>query len=694
MKFPKNFPYTPREISWLSFNGRVLQEAADETVPLIERIKFLGIFSNNLDEFFRVRVATLKRMESFRKTARELIGENPTTVLRKIHTIVLEQQKKFESIYEQLIAELSKNKIHILNEKQLSAEQGDFVRKYFHETVLPTLAPVMIETANKFPYLKDKSIYFAIKLSSNLHKKYTRYALIQIPTDVLSRFLILPKDGEKRYIMLLDDVIRYCLPEVFSIFEFDKAEAYTIKMTRDAELEMDNDLSKSMAEKISKSLKQRKRGKPVRMVYDQQIPPDLLNFILKKTKMKKKTLNLIPGGRYHNFKDFIKFPNVGRRDLLYNRPKPLQHPALAGVKSIFKVINKKDVLLSYPYQSFNHIIDLLREASIDPKVTSIKITLYRVAPDSNVVYALTNAVKNGKDVTVVVELQARFDEEANIYWANQLQEEGAKVIYGVPGLKVHSKLFLITRRDEGKTKEYAHIGTGNFNEATAGLYCDHSLLTADERITSEVARVFNFYSNNFKTGSYKDLAVSPFFMRKKFLKLIHKEMKNAREGKPAWIILKLNSLGDVEMIKRLYQASEEGVKIKLIVRSNFSLVPGVVKLSENIEAMSLVDKNLEHARVFVFCNNGDEKVYISSADWMVRNFDQRSEVAVPIFDKRIRQELIDLLNIQLADNVKSRVLDGKQRNIYKFAATGDKKVRAQDEIYTYFKNKANNPAEQ
>ena len=674
--------YIPREISWLSFNERVLQEAIDKTVPLIERIKFLGIFSSNLDEFFRVRVATLKRMSDFKKKAKLEIGENPNKLIKQIHKTVLKQQTRFDETYKEIIKELASHKIFIVNEKQLDKEQAQFVKKYFYETVLPTLVPIMIDTAPKFPYLKDRAIYLAVKFSGK-NENIFKYALIQLPTDTLSRFLVLPKKEENKYIILLDDVIRVCLKAVFSSLDIEKAEAYTIKLTRDSELEIDTDLSKSIFEKMEKSLKQRKKGKPVRLVYDSNIPKELLNFISKRLKMKKSE-NLIAGGRYHNFKDFINFPKIGNRELQYATQKPLLHPALENAKSIFSVIRKKDILLSYPYQSFHHIIDLLREASIDPKVISIKITLYRVAKNSNIISALTNAIKNGKSVTVVVELQARFDEEANLFWANQLKEEGANIIYGVPNLKVHSKLFLITRKEEGNFVDYAHIGTGNFNEDTATLYCDHALLTADERITKEVAKVFHFFNNNFKTGNYNHLIVSPFFMRKKFIKLINKEIESAEKGREAYIILKLNSLADKEIIKKIYEASEAGVKIKLIIRSNCSLIPD----HENIEAVSIVDKLLEHARVFVFCNEGDEKIYLSSADWMFRNFEQRNEIAVPIYDKRIKKTLRKILDIQLSDNTKARIFDRSQNNNYKFAKEGEKKIRSQEEIYNYFKNQS------
>lgn len=676
-----------RELSWLSFNDRVLQEAEDKTVPLIERIKFLGIFSSNRDEFFRVRVATLKRIVKYPKKIEKFSGENPVRLLDKIQKIVIEQQRKFETIYQNIIKELGKNNIYIISEKQITLEQGIFIRKFFHKTVMPSLFPIMVDNTSKFPFLKDKSGYLIVKLGRNDNLKKNKYALIEIPTSTISRFVVLPKENEKKFIILLDDVIRYCLKDVFSNFVYDYIEAYNIKITRDAEIDIDNDLSKSFVEKISKGLKARKRGQPVRLVYDSEISPDILAFIMKKIKLRKED-NPIPGGRYHNFKDFISFPNIGDPNLSYKKINPLKHPDLptgqAGLReqqSFFKVLQKKDVLLTYPYQSFDHIIDMLREASIDPKVQSIKITLYRVAKNSNVVKALINAIKNGKRVTAIIELQARFDEEANIYWANKLQEEGATVIYGVPGLKVHTKLFLITRKEGNKIINYAHVGTGNFNRDTACVYTDHSLLTSDPRITDEVAKVFMFYSDNFKTGTYKHLLVSPFFMRKRINGLIKKEIENAKNKKPAYIILKLNNLVDTEIIKKLYEASGAGVKIKLIIRGTCSLVAGVKGLSANIEAISIVDKFLEHSRVLIFCNGGAEKYYLSSADWMARSFDFRSEIAVPIYDTAIQQQLRKIIDVLWADNTKARISGSNQVNEYRKINT-KQKVRAQEAIFS------------
>ncbi len=674
-----------RELSWLSFNERVLQEAENKTVPLIERLKFLGIYSNNRDEFFRVRVATLKRVVKHQKRAEELMGENPVRLLEKIQKAVIAQQEKFERTYQVIIRDLNKHGISIINEKQLTPIQGDFVKDYFREKVKPSLFPIMLDNKAPFPYLKDRLGYLIIKFGKKDATKKSKFAIIEVPTDNISRFLVLPNDKNKNFIILLDDVIRFCLDDVFQNFEYDYLYAYNIKLTRDAEIDMDNDLAKSFVEKISKGLKARKKGLPVRLVYDSAIPSDMLDFIMKKIKLGKED-NPIPGGRYHNFKDFISFPNVGNPDLSYKKIKPIKHPDLSDQTSIFKIIKQKDVLLTYPYQSFDHIIDFLREASIDPKVQSIKITLYRVAKHSSIVQALINALKNGKQVTAVIELQARFDEEANIYWSDKLKEEGANVIYGVPGLKVHSKLFLITRKESGTINKYAHIGTGNFNGDTAKVYTDHTLLTSNKQITEEVDRVFNFYFDNFKGGSYKHLLVSPFFMRKRIYQLINKEIQNAKANKPASLCLKLNNLVDPEMIRKLYEASSEGVKIKLIVRGICSLVAGVKGLSENIEAISIVDKYLEHSRVFIFHNNGDEKYFISSADWMSRNLDYRSEVAVPIYDQNIKIQLKQIMDALWTDNTKARILGSTQNNVYR-KSTNKVKIRAQEDIMSLLKSK-------
>jgi polyphosphate kinase len=678
-------PHINREISWLSFNERVLQEASDPSTPLIERLKFLGIFSNNRDEFYRVRVATINRLTKLGKKAIDIYGDDPKELLQKLQRKVIEQQQNFEEIYQELLHELAKQNVFIINEKQLNQNQQQYVKDYFHNQVETNLFPIMVDENKPFPYMKDKSGYLFVRLISTVQKQKNKYALIEIPSRTTSRFIILPQEKNKKYIILLDDVIRYNVHEMFSVFGYTTKEAINIKLTRDAELDIDQDVSKSMLEKISKGVKDRKKGQPVRFVYDSTMSKEMLAFIMKKLGMDKKD-NAIPGGRYHNFKDFIGFPNIGEKKLMYEHPRPLNHKYLYHINtSILNVIKQKDILLHYPYHTYDHTITLLREASIDPTVESIKITLYRVADSSKIANALVNAIKNGKKVTVLVELQARFDEENNIYWANKLQEEGATVIYGVPGLKVHSKLFLITTRIRGKEIKYAHIGTGNFNEKTARIYTDFSLLTADKNITDEISSVFDFYANNFKTGVYKHLAVAPFFMRQTFVNLIDKEISNAKSGKKASMILKMNSLVDKDMIEKLYEASQAGVQITLIVRGICSLVTEIAGYSDNIKAYSIVDKYLEHARVFIFANGGNEKIYITSADWMSRNLDSRSEVAVPILDADVKKQIKDIINIQISGNTKVRILDRLQQNLYKKAKPGERKIRVQDEIYNYLK---------
>jgi len=483
---------------------------------------------------------------------------------------------------------------------------------------------------------------------------------------------------------MLDDVIRFGLKDIFSIFDYDTFEAYTLKLTRDAELDIDDDVTKSFFEKVADSIKQRQLGQPVRFVYDREMPQDLLEFILQRNKLEKFE-NLISGGRYHNARDFIRFPKIGSSTFKYKPITALYHKNLINQKSILAAIKSKDILLHFPYQSFHYLIDLLREAAIDPQVKSIKMTLYRLARESNIINALRNACRNGKDVTVVIELQARFDEEANIRWTKKLEEENARIVDGVPGLKVHSKLCLITRLEGDQKVHYAAVGTGNFNEETARIYSDHTLLTADPRITGEVNKLFKFLENNYKYYNYNHLIVSPFFMRNKFYKLIQNETKNAKAGKPAYIYAKMNSLVDQTMIKKLYKASQAGVQIKLIVRGICSLVPGIKGLSDNIEAISIVDKYLEHSRIFLFGNNGNEKYYISSADWMIRNLDNRVEAAAPVYDKDIQKELSDFFQIQFKDNVKSRIFNIKQDNLYRQNGN-EPKFRAQEDLYRYLKD--------
>ncbi len=675
-----------REISWLSFNERVLQEAEDPSVPVVERMRFLGIFSNNLDEFFKVRVATIKRMIDIEERTGIRNREKPKEILNHIQKIVIRLQQDFEKTYQKILGELEKENIYLINEKQLEDEQGAFVRAYFQEEVLPVISTVMLHNVHEFPYMKDKSIYLAVKMTSRDPDVDTEYALIEIPTKEVSRFLILPGRKNKKYLILLDDVIRYCLDDVFSIFRFDHFEAYTVKLTRDAELDIDNDLSKSFLEKIAESVSDRSEGQPVRFVFDYSIPRDLLDYFIDNLELDDDD-NLIPGGRYHNFKDYMNFPNLGSKKLKYPSMPPNPHPLIKPRKSILALMERRDILMHYPYQRFDSYINLLREASMDPKVTEVKVTLYRVARFSRVINALMNAARNGKKVTVVIELQARFDEKANIYWSKKLEEVGARVIFGMAGLKVHSKLSLITRKDGRKIIRYATIGTGNFHEGTANSYSDLKLLTADKRITFEVEKVFKFFETTFKTYKYKHLLVSPLYQRRRLNALIEQEIKNARAGKPAYIILKANNLVDKDMIKKLYQANSAGVRIQMIVRGICSLIPGVKGLSENITCISIVDKFLEHSRVFIFCNNGDELYYISSADLMTRNLDHRIEVSCPVYDKSVQAEIWKMIELQLRDNVKARVINESLSNEYKKDTGRKRKIRAQVELYRYYGRK-------
>jgi polyphosphate kinase len=684
----KNKKTIDRELSWLSFNERVLQEAEDINVPLVEKMRFLGIFSNNQDEFFKVRVATIKRMIDLGYDSNHSGGDNPKKILALIQKKVINLQLKFGKAFENIIKEFEKENIFLINETQLNDEQGEYVDAYFDEHILPFLSPIMLSNVDRFPYLKDKSIYFAIKLSASNRKIPMDYALVEIPSPLLNRVILLPPENEKKHIIFIDDVIRYCLKDLFAIFNFDKFEAYTIKLTRDAELDIDNDLSKSFLEKISEGVSERQKGQPVRFMYDRQIPNDLLKYIIKKLALDKSD-NVLPSSRYHNFKDFIAFPNIGGQHLEYLPTPPVSHPLIKKHHSIFSLIAKRDIIVHFPYQKFDHFVDFMREASMDPKVTAIKITLYRVARNSKVINALINAARNGKQVTVVIELQARFDEKSNIYWSRKLEEVGANVLFGIKGLKIHGKLVLVSRKEGRSMKNYSVISTGNFHEGNADVYTDIALFTTDKRLTSEVDRAFQFFDNPYWNFDFKHLLISPVYMRKRLIKLIDNEIKNAKSGKDAYILLKINNLVDDDMVKKLYEANNAGVKIKMIVRGICCIRAGEPRLSENIEAISIVDKFLEHSRVFVFCNNNNELYFISSADWMTRNLDHRVEIACPIYDLEIKKELRKLLEIQLCDNVKARLLNANQDNEY--IQNNGPPIHSQIVSYKYYLEKSLNP---
>src|ERR1700761_7351388 len=677
----KKIPLINREISWLYFNARVLQEASDPTVPLIDRIRFLAIFSSNLDEFYRVRVATLSRLANLNEKAKEVLGYNPKKILNQIKNIVVKQERKFNNLYENIIVkQLAEEKIFILNDKQLNVTRGAFVKNYFRERLLATLVPIMLDESQIFPELRDRAIYFYVKLTRN---KKTRYALIEVP-DNLSRFLVLPDTNNLKFIILLDDIIRYSLEDIFFIFEHDSIEAYSIQLTRDAELDLDKEVSGKFIDSLAKSLQKRRKGKPMRLLYDTEMPLDMLKNLV--TKMALHGESLIPGNRYHKFKDFIAFPNVGRAELEYARYLPLPVDGLSFGKSLIGMIAKKDFLISTPYQSYDYVIHFLREAAIDPKVKEISISVYRLASDSRIVHALINAAKNGKKVNCLVELRARFDESNNITWSRRLEEEGVNVLYGIEGYKVHSKICLVQRTEKGKPAYYACLSTGNFNEKTALMYADHTLFTADPRLTGDLVTVFKALGRGALAKGLDHLIVSPIDSRPKMYGLIDNEIRNARAGKQAYMILKMNSLADEQMIAKLYQASNAGVKIRLIVRGMCCLIPGMKGFSENIDVISIVDKYLEHSRVHIYCNDENELIYLTSADFMTRNIDNRVEVGFPVYDEALRKEIKEIINIQLSDNTKAREINSHNTNKYHKTNT-EVPCRAQIDIYNYLKNK-------
>ncbi|TAD85950.1 MAG: polyphosphate kinase 1 [Bacteroidetes bacterium] len=681
---------TPRDISWLAFNARVLQEANDPTVPLRERIKFLGIHSNNQDEFFRVRVATLKRMllvmGKGEKHAMHL-ENSPQLILDGIQKIVLQQQNEFARIWENIVDDLKKEKIFFLNENQLNETQSRYVEKFYDEEVSSSLIPLMIESIPEMPYLRDKSIYLGVVMRKGNSAYNQKYALIEIPVKSSGRFVLLPSAAKETAIILLEDVIRFNLPHIFSYFGYDHYSAHIFKVTKDAEIDIDNDIATSLVQKIEKGLKKRREGKPVRFVYDKDMDAGLLEYLIRRLNLSRKD-NFIPGGRIHNFRHFMDFPEVFKQP--QSRKAPFLHQDLDDGERVTDVVMQKDVLLSTPYHAFTPVIDLLRESAIDPDVVSIKITAYRLASNSKIINALINAVRNGKQVLVMLELRARFDEEANLEWKEVLEQEGVKVITGVPNLKVHAKLCVIKKRIGGKTMQYGFVSTGNLNEKTAKLYGDHCLLTSDRLIMADTNRIFDYLERPLlgmaKLRACKTLLVCPVSQRKAWQELINFEIQQAKTRKKAFIICKTNSLSDELLIGQLYKAAEAGVEIKLIVRGIYCPIFDFKKLKVKPYAISIVDEYLEHARVMVFYAGGKLKTYISSADWMVRNLDHRVEAACPIKNEAIKTELLDILGIQLADNVKARKLDGALKNEY-ISHNNAEPIKSQVEIYNYLLQK-------
>jgi polyphosphate kinase len=677
--------YNNRDLSWLQFNERVLQEAADESVPLIERLRFLGIFSNNLDEFFRVRYAGIKRIENQGKSKEHLLGGyHANELLQEITDVVIRHQAESLDILADIQHQLKTHHINVIDISDINYEQSEYIKDYFLQKVSPALVTIMLDELDEMPKLKDSRAYLAVKMIHiEAGVKRKRFVLIEIPKQV-DRFVVLPPVGDQKYVILLDDLIRFNLDVIFNIFDYRELSAHMIKITRDAQLDLEGDLSKSYVEQLMESVKDRVDGDPVRFVYDKNIGKDTLKFLLDKMEIDDDD-SIIPGGRYHNRRDYMKFPDLGAKHLLYDKIQPLPFSGVQFKGSLLKEIKSKDYLLYAPYQTFSYTVKFLREAALDPKVKAISITIYRLAEVSHIASSLINAAKNGKKVTVSIELQARFDEANNIRYSDVMQREGINLIFGVTGLKVHAKACVIDRLENNKVKNYGFISTGNFNENTAKIYTDYTLFTSHKGILSDVSKMFNFFEVNYKIYRYNHLIISPHYTRNKFYKLIDREIRHKKEGKHAELRFKMNSLSDFQMIDKLYEASNAGVKVKLVVRGICCLIPGVKGMSENIEAISIVDKFLEHPRLYIFENGGDKAYYISSADLMTRNLDKRVELTCPVYDLELQQELDDTFEISWKDNVKARDLSSKNQITYR--KNDESPTRSQFATYEYYKDK-------
>ena len=674
--------YVNRELSWLDFNARVLQEASDKKVPLIERLRFLGIFSNNLDEFFKVRYATVQRIALSNKTGKKALGISAEELLEQITDKSISIQKDSLDVLNSILLELKKENIFFIDGNDVDNLQIDFLKEYFIQKVSPALVTIILSKSKKQD-LKDNKAFLISKISFENEENESIYALIEIPEEI-DRFVVLPFNGKTQYIMMLDDLIRFNFHLIFSMFNYSNIESHMVKITRDAELDFGGDVSKSYVNKIIESVKDRIKGDPVRMVYDKNIPKTTLDFLIERLNISSYD-SLIPGGRYHRRRDYMNFPSINRNDLLYEKFKPLEIKGLSLEKNILESILKKDYLLYTPYISFSYVIKFLREAALDPYVKSIKITLYRLSKDSQVISSLINASKNGKKVIVQIELQARFDEENNINFAELLESAGVELIFGVPGLKVHSKICIIEKIINNKNIKFGFLSTGNFNESTSKVYTDLTLFTSDQKILKEVNKVFSFLKVNYKIKKYNHLIVSPHYTFRSLIKLIDNEIENSHNGIKAEINIKINSITSYKIIDKLYDASISGVKINMIVRGVCCLIPGIKGLSENIRVISVVDKFLEHSRIFSFHNGGDLKVYLSSSDLMTRSLDNRVEVTFPVYDKDIINQVMETFKISWGDNVKSRNVNGENHNSF-VPKNSEKSVRSQWDIYDYFKS--------
>ena len=676
----KKYTFKNRELSWLDFNERVLQEAADITVPLIERLRFIGIFSNNLDEFYKVRYATVKRLALSKEKVKKFYkGENAKDLLNLITERAIELQNRSNLILDFILKDLEKENIFIVDEQAIPKDSISYIESFFLDKIQPKLKIVLLNEKDDFPQLSESSCFLIIKVESK--NKNLNYAIIQFP-DEFERFIVI-KNQDVKYVIMIDDIIRYHLFEIFKIFNPSNISANMIKFSRDAELDFDDDISKSYLEKISQSVKDRLKGDPLRFVYDKEIDPNTLKFLLEKMNINSEIDSVIPGGKYHNKKDYMNFP-ILNNDLAYDKIEHLVIKDFYKHKTVFESIDERDFLVHTPFHKFNHILTFLSEASIDPDVKRICITIYRLSKLSSVANTLINAAKNGKEVVVQIELQARFDETNNIDYAKLMQDQGVKLIFGIPTLKVHAKVCVVEKLINNKILKYGFISTGNFNESTAKIYTDFTIFTSNQSLLDEISNVFEFFSFNYKKFKYEKLIISPYNTKKFFKSLIKNEIKNAKRGKDAFIKIKLNNITNYEMVEELYKAAEEGVKIYLIVRGICCLIPNQKNTHNNIELISIVDKFLEHTRMFIFCNSGKNKTYISSADWMTRNLDNRVEVTIPIEDEKISNQLNDIFSIYWNDNQKSRYVNSENNNEYRKNELGI--IRSQSQVYNYHHN--------
>ena len=676
----KKYTFKNRELSWLDFNERVLQEAADITVPLIERLRFIGIFSNNLDEFYKVRYATVKRLALSKEKVKKFYkGENAKDLLNLITERAIELQNRSNLILDFILKDLEKENIFIVDEQAIPKDSISYIESFFLDKIQPKLKIVLLNEKDDFPQLSESSCFLIIKVESK--NKNLNYAIIQFP-DKFERFIVI-KNQDVKYVIMIDDIIRYHLFEIFKIFNPLNISANMIKFSRDAELDFDDDISKSYLEKISQSVKDRLKGDPLRFVYDKEIDPNTLKFLLEKMNINSEIDSVIPGGKYHNKKDYMNFP-ILNNDLAYDKIEQLVIKDFYKHKTVFESIDERDFLVHTPFHKFNHILTFLSEASIDPDVKRICITIYRLSKLSSVANTLINAAKNGKEVVVQIELQARFDETNNIDYAKLMQDQGVKLIFGIPTLKVHAKVCVVEKLINNRILKYGFISTGNFNESTAKIYTDFTIFTSNQSLLDEISNVFEFFSFNYKKFKYEKLIISPYNTKKFFKSLIKNEIKNAKSGKDAFIKIKLNNITNYEMVEELYKAAEEGVKIYLIIRGICCLIPNQKNTHNNIKLISIVDKFLEHTRMFIFCNNGKNKTYISSADWMTRNLDNRVEVTIPIEDEKISNQLNDIFSIYWNDNQKSRYVNSENNNEYRKNELGI--IRSQSQVYNYHHN--------